>query len=64
LIAIDSDIDIDTDIAMVEESKDLPQLIEALNLGSGEEVKMEDMVRLLNDPRYLETAEAEIEKAI
>ena len=44
----------------------MPDLGE-LNLamgGAGEEIKMEDMVRLLNDPKYLETAEKEIDQAM
>ena len=46
---------------MVEENK-MPD-IGSLNIG-GEEVKMEDMVRLLNDPKYYDTALEEIEKSM
>ena len=49
---------------MVEEIKmpDIGAL--SMAMGDAEEIKMEDMVKLLNDPKYLETAEKEIDKAM
>ena len=55
---------------MVEEVKeeikmpDIGSLTLALGGEGAEEVKMEDMVKLLNDPKFLETAELEIETAM
>ena len=46
---------------MVEEIKmpDIGAL--SMAMGGNEEIKMEDMVKLLNDPKYLESAEKEID---
>ena len=49
---------------MVEEIKmpDIGALTMAM--GGGEEFKAEDMIKLLNDPKYLESAEKEIDQAM
>ena len=47
---------------MVEELK-MPDIGE-LALAMGEEFKAEDMVKILNDPKYMETAEIELETAM
>ena len=52
---------------MVEESKEelkMPGDMAELALAMGEEFKMEDMVKILNDPQYLDTAEIELETAM
>ena len=51
---------------MVEEQKEelkMPDIGE-LALAMGEEFKAEDMVKILNDPKYMETAEIELETAM
>ena len=51
---------------MVEEQKEelkMPDIGE-LALAMGEEFKVEDMVKILNDPMYMDTAEIELETAM